>query len=472
MFRSIYARMLITYIMIAAFILLLQSVILVQLYKQSYIDITSESTIDQAEQIAKIISSSQHSENISVSQLLITLEAYDTDETHLWLVDKNGIVLQVNHEMELKLTSEELSQSLSSVLDGETVVLEKQTTSIMAGLALTVAVPVVPHDGDINYTVYMHRDIDAAQGLDYMFYRHLLLSTVITVLVSALLVLISSRHITLPIQQLNKMCIDISNGNFDTQIMTSGQDELVQLATAFNEMAQNLKKHETLRSSFVANVSHELRSPITSIHGFAKGLQDGTIEEKDREKYAAVIVEESLRLKKLINELLDLSQIESGQFPLHLSQFDINEQIRRIIIRYIERMEEKNIELNVSFSDEYCNVFADVDRIAQVLVNLIDNAIKFTPENGTISIWARTDEEKVLIGISDTGQGIPKDDLDYIFERFYKSDKAHSNKIGTGLGLSIVKKIMDQHGETILVRSSPNKGTQFIFTLTQIDENN
>jgi len=253
--------------------------------------------------------------------------------------------------------------------------------------------------------------------------------------------------------------------------MTSGQDEIEQLASSFNEMAQNLKKHETLRSSFVANVSHELRSPITSIHGFAKGMQDGTIEDKDKEKYAAVIVEESMRLKKLINELLDLSQIESGQFPLHLSQFDVNEQIRRIIIRYIDRMEAKDIELNVSFADEYCKVFADVDRIVQVIVNLLDNAIKFTPENGKISIWTRTDEEKVLIGVSDTGLGIPKDDLDYIFERFYKSDKAHSNKVGTGLGLSIVKKIMDQHGETILVRSS-SKGTQFIFTLTSTNELN
>lgn len=470
MFRSIYARMLITYIMIAAFILLLQSVILVQLYRQSYIEITSESTVDQAEQIAKLFASPKHNELVSVSMLLSTLKAYDTDDTQLWLVDKNGIVLKVNNQESITAVENSLSDSLYKVLEGETVVLERQPNSSMAGLSLTVAVPVTQPNGEIDYAIYMHKQIDSAQGLDYMFYRQLLFSSMITILVSAVLVLISSRHISMPIKQLNKMCIDISNGNFDTQIMPSGQDELEQLASSFNTMAQNLKRHETLRSSFVANVSHELRSPITSIHGFAKGLQDGTIEEKDREKYAAIIVEESMRLKKLINELLDLSQIESGQFPLHLSQFDINEQIRRIIIRYIDRMEEKNIELNVSFADEYCNVFADIDRIDQVLVNLIDNAIKFTPEKGTISIWTRTDDDKVLVGVSDTGQGISKDDLDYIFERFYKSDKAHSNKIGTGLGLSIVKKIMDQHGETILVRSSPNKGTQFIFTLTGINE--
>ena len=470
MFRSIYARMLITYIMIAAFILLLQSVILVQLYKKSYIEVTADSTIAQAEQIAKIIASPEHSNIKSLSMLINTLKAYDTDSTSLWLVDKNGIVINVNKEKKMYTSESELSESLNKVFNGETVVLNQENTSFMSGLSLTVAVPVFEESG-IKYAVYYHKNIESAQGLDYLFYRHLTISSIVTILVSALLVQISSKHITLPIKQLNKMCIDISNGNFDTQIITSGKDEIEQLATSFNNMAQNLKRHEKLRSGFVANVSHELRSPITSIHGFAKGMLDGTIEESDREKYTKIIVEESTRLKKLINELLDLSQIESGEFPLHLSQFDINEQIRRIIIRYIDRMEEKNIELNVSFANDYCMVFADIDRIAQVLVNLIDNAIKFTPEKGSINIWTRTEEEKVLIGVSDTGCGVPKEDLEYIFERFYKSDKAHSNKVGTGLGLSIVKKILDQHGETILVRSSPNKGTQFIFTLTSADVN-
>ncbi len=468
MFRSIYARMLITYIMIAAFILLFQSVLLAQLYKGSYMNVTAEGTVAQAEQIAKMIASPQHSSARSVSLILNTLAIYEDENTHIWLVDKNGVVLGSEKNNDVILNEEKLSSSLYQVFKGETAIVENEVTSYMSGLDMTVAVPVF-EDGEVKYAVYLYEHINSAQGFGYMFYRHLAISTVITILVSALLVLISSRHITLPIKQLNKMCIDISNGNFDTQILTSGKDEIEQLASSFNTMAQNLKRHETLRSSFVANVSHELRSPITSIHGFAKGMLDGTIEEKDREKYTKVIVEESTRLKKLINDFLDLSQIESGEFPLHLTKFDINEQIRRVIIRYIDRMEEKNIELNVALIDEQCNVFADEDRIDQIIVNLIDNAIKFTPENGSISIWTRTEDEKVLVGISDTGVGIPKEDLDYIFERFYKIDKAHTNKVGTGLGLSIVKKILDQHGETILVRSSPNKGTQFIFTLTSVD---
>ncbi|MBN2878887.1 MAG: HAMP domain-containing histidine kinase [Clostridia bacterium] len=471
MFRSVYSRMLITYIMIAAFILLLQSVILVQLYKQSYSQMTADSTVEQAEQIAKIIASQHYSQPYSAPLVLSTLEAYETSSTNLWLVDENGIVFQANSEDKLHMNKKDLAESLEKVFNGETVVINREATSVASGLKMTVAVPVVFEDDSIRYAIYMYRAIDSTQGLDYMFYRHLLISTFITILVSGLLVLISSKHITLPIKQLNKMCIDISNGNFETHIHTSGHDEIEQLATSFNTMAQNLKRHETLRSSFVANVSHELRSPITSIHGFAKGLLDGTIDEKDRDKYAKVIVDESMRLKKLINELLDLSQIESGEFPLHLSQFDINEHIRRVLIRYIDRIEEKNIELKVSLSDDFCMVFADIDRIDQVIVNLIDNALKFTPEKGTISIWTKTDEEKVLVGVSDTGCGISKEDLDYIFERFFKSDKAHSNKIGSGLGLSIVKKILDQHGETIFVRSDPNQGTKFIFTLTSAKVN-
>ena len=465
MFRSIYARMLITYIMIAVFTLLLQSVILVRLYKNSYFDATSDGTKYQAEQVARILSSTEDGEERSISSLLHTLELYETDSIHLWLVDSNGIVLQAVKNKNVFLTEKDLSESYQKVFSGESVIIENRNVGYFSGINITAAVP-VEEDGTIKYAIYLNEQIDASQGLDYMFNRHLAISTIITVLVSSLLVLISSRHITLPIQQLNKMCIDISNGNFDTQIITSGQDEIEQLATSFNTMAKNLKRHENLRSSFVANVSHELRSPITSIHGFAKGMLDGTIEEKDRAKYTQVIVDESMRLKKLINELLDLSQIESGEFPLHLSKFDINEHIRRVVIRYIDRMEEKDINLNVSLPEEQCMVFADIDRIDQILVNLIDNALKFTPENGTISVWTSIDEEKVLVGVSDTGCGIPKEDLDNIFERFFKSDKSHTNKIGTGLGLSIVKKIIDQHGETILVRSSPNSGTQFIFTLT------
>ncbi|MEX1377378.1 MAG: HAMP domain-containing sensor histidine kinase [Eubacteriales bacterium] len=465
MFRSIYARMLITYIMIAVFTLLLQSVILVRLYKNSYFEATSQSTIYQAEQVARILSSPDSGETRSISSLLHTLELYETDSIHLWLVDKNGVVLQAVNSKDVFLTEKDLAESYQQVFNGDNVIIENKNVRYLSGINITAAVPVI-ENGDIKYAIYLNEQIDAAQGLDYMFNRHLAISTIITVLVSSLLVLISSRHITLPIQQLNKMCIDISNGNFDTQILTSGQDEIEQLATSFNSMAKNLKRHENLRSSFVANVSHELRSPITSIHGFAKGMLDGTIEEKDRAKYTQVIVDESMRLKKLINELLDLSQIESGEFPLHLTKFDINEHIRRVVIRYIDRMEEKGVNPNISLSDEHCMVFADIDRIDQVLVNLIDNALKFTPENGTISVWTSIDEEKVLVGVSDTGCGIPKEDLDNIFERFYKSDKSHTNKVGTGLGLSIVKKIIDQHGETILVRSSPNSGTQFIFTLT------
>ena len=291
MFRSIYSRILITYILIAAFTLLLQSVILVQLYKDSYIEVTADSTVAQAEQIATIISSQQNGSVKSASSLLTTLEIYETDSVSLWLIDENGVVYHSSNSEHLYITQEELSSSLEKVFNGETVVLKNEITSIMSGLALTIAVPVKYQDSGILYAIYMNRTIDAAQGLDYMFYRHLLISTAITILISAALVFISSKHITLPIKQLNKMCIDISNGNFDTQITNVGQDEIEQLASSFNTMAQNLKRHETLRSGFVANVSHELRSPITSIHGFAEGLLDGTIDEKDRDKYIRVIVE-------------------------------------------------------------------------------------------------------------------------------------------------------------------------------------
>jgi signal transduction histidine kinase len=243
------------------------------------------------------------------------------------------------------------------------------------------------------------------------------------------------------------------------------RDEIGQLAMSFNTMAEELKKQEDLRSGFVANVSHELRSPMTSIHGFAQGMLDGTIPQEDHQKYLEVIVGETRRLNKLIRELLDLSQIESGKFPLHMQVFDVNELISRVLITFEEKIVSKSLEIEVDFKQDKAMVQADPDRIEQVVINLLDNAVKFTGEGGNIKIWSHGTQDKMLIGVSDNGPGIPEEDQPYVWERFYKVDKSHSGKKGTGLGLSIVKKIIDQHGERITLQSQPGGGATFVFSL-------
>ncbi|MGN0743194.1 MAG: ATP-binding protein, partial [Candidatus Fimadaptatus sp.] len=244
------------------------------------------------------------------------------------------------------------------------------------------------------------------------------------------------------------------------------RDELGELARAFNSMAEDLSQLESVRRGFVANVSHELRSPMTSMQGYVQGMLDGTIPPEEHPRYLSVVLSETKRLNKLISELLDLSRIESGKFPLHYQRFDANELIARIMLQYEGRIEEKHINVDISFRQEQCVVWADPDRISQVVVNLIDNAVKFLEDGGSLTVWTLMDEDHAIVTVKDDGPGISADDLPYIFDRFYKADKAHSGK-GTGLGLSIVKKILEQHGQDIKCTSAPGRGAAFMFTLAK-----
>ena len=248
-------------------------------------------------------------------------------------------------------------------------------------------------------------------------------------------------------------------------------DELGELAESFNKMADEIKLQDGLRNTFIANVSHELRTPLASMQGFIQGMLDRAIDEADRDKYLEIVLGETKRMNTLITDLLHLAKIESGQFPVELSEFDINELIRRCIIVFEQRIEDKHLSVDVHLSDEKTMVWADEDRISQVITNLVDNAVKFSDDGGELKVWANTIGNKVYVNIADTGEGIAEEEQPYIFERFYKIDKSHSrSKPGTGIGLSIVKRIISQHGEKISLQSTPGKGTTFTFTLSKAAE--
>jgi len=228
-----------------------------------------------------------------------------------------------------------------------------------------------------------------------------------------------------------------------------------------------MNRQESSEIAFVANASHELRSPITSIQGFAQGLLEGVVPQEDSAATLKIIVEESRRLGSLIRDLLDLSRIESQLTPKKREPFELHEVIRRVVIRFSEIMAAKNLQLMADFRAEASWVLGDADRIEQVLVNLVDNAVKYTAE-GRIRIWTYpTLQGKVVVGVADTGPGIAEADLPYIFDRFYKVDTSHTGVRGTGLGLAIVKSILEQHGSAIRVHSVAGRGTTFWFLLEE-----
>jgi signal transduction histidine kinase len=287
-------------------------------------------------------------------------------------------------------------------------------------------------------------------------------------LLGVALACIIARTQSAPLRQIQRALIDFSQGRMDTRVSIRGDRELEELAEAFNQMAEDLANLERSRRNFVANVSHELRSPLTCIRGYAEGMLDGTIEEADHHKYLGVVRDESKRLTTLVNDLLDLSRMESG-VALKREKFDLCELLRQELITFEGSISKKDIEVEVELPEEALIVNADPGGIRQLMTNLLDNAVKFTPRGGRMGLRLVPEGRLCRVEVYNSGPGIPPEDLPHIFERFYKVDKAHTPGEGTGLGLAIVQKILEQHGQKIRV-SEAGGFTTFSFRLALAED--
>ncbi len=277
-----------------------------------------------------------------------------------------------------------------------------------------------------------------------------------------------ARQIVKPVKRMRDAAKSIAAGNFDLRIPVKTTDEIGQLSKSFNSMTQSLSELESMRSSFISDVSHELRTPMTIISGFVEGILDGTVPEEDREKYLSTVLEEVKRLSRLVSELLEASRLEQGKVELNKEELDINRLLLETVFANEQRLEEKRINLEIKVDENTPIALADKDSIKRVLINLIDNAIKFTPEGGNILLATLCKNKKVYVSIKNSGEGISKEDLRHIWERFYKTDKSRSgDKKGVGLGLHIVKTIITQHGGEIYAQSEEGKSTTFVFVLDE-----
>lgn len=394
--------------------------------------------------------------------------------TTIWIVDEMGYIWisysssdeEMDKWKEQKLTAEEFMQ----VIKGHTIVKEGKFGERFPVPVLTVGTPFKVND-KIRGAIFLHSPVQEIKGTIRETYKNIWLASLISGILSIILLFFTSKHISKPLIEMNQISREFAKGNFKRRVDIHTKDEIGQLAVNFNAMADSLENLENMRRSFVANVSHELRSPLTSIRGYIQGVLDGTIPPAQSNKYLSIALDETQRLNKLINELLDLSQIESGQFPLNITKFDINELIRRVLISQEERITDKDIDVIITFQSQSCYVQGDRDRIQQVLYNLIDNAIKFNPKGGKLIIETWRHDDRIFIKTEDRGPGISKEEIVRIWERFYQVDKSRSPKTGgTGLGLSIVKKIIEEHGQEIWVNSEIGEGTAFIFSLSAVAE--
>ena len=364
------------------------------------------------------------------------------------------------------LNSDDINAAMDRILNGEMIRMRSESGEAPM---FTVGVPFT-WGGKVNGAVFIRtRAQKIESGLGEILWRIVALAVVVTVLTGIVVFLFVRRRLK-PLKQLETAAATIAEGDFSVQVdEKKGDRELRELSGAFNTMTHKLQGVEAGRREFVANVSHELRSPITSIKGFAEGMADGVIPAEEQPKYLRLVADESKRLSGLIDDLLALSRLERDDAKPEMTVFDINEMLRRAVIRRMNDLEAKEIDISCEFGTDPCTVNADSDRIEQVVINLLDNAIKFTPQGGKIVLESDATDGIVKVTVRDSGSGVAPEDRDKIFDRFFTADRAHTAGKGTGLGLSICKRIMDMHGQSIRLLDT-EEGAAFQFTLERAEK--
>lgn len=293
-----------------------------------------------------------------------------------------------------------------------------------------------------------------------------LFSAIVPLVLMLLFEYIFSYRMIRPLKLMAKASRSMAKGDFSKRIPVTSNDEIGELAVAFNQMTNSLVQIESARRRFIADISHELKTPMTTISGFIDGILDGTIPKEKQSYYLSIVSNEIKRLSRLVESMLNLAKLESGAHKINPSKFDIFDMVFKILISQEQRIDSKKLDINGLDNTKPLIVYADYDLIYQVIYNLVDNAVKFTDEGGKIVFSIENSNDSVKFSIKNTGEGIEEKELPFVFERFYKTDKSRSDaKNSTGLGLYIANTIISIHGGKMAVKSKKNSFTEFTFVI-------
>ncbi|MBQ8088146.1 MAG: sensor histidine kinase, partial [Clostridia bacterium] len=384
----------------------------------------------------------------------------------IWIVSYHSGTAQVldsSWNTSEHILDEAITQQLQAIQLGN----EIRVTGLFPELGdhiVTIGVPWTYTDGSVVGAVLLHISTESLQVHILELMPQILPAALGAVALGAIVSILLTRSLIRPIREIDSAVREFSKGDLTRRVTLHSGGELEALGNSINQMAQELSELEDSRRHFVAAVSHELRSPLTCMRGYVEAMQDGTIPPEQTPQYLQIVMDETNRLTDLVRDLLDMSRLESGRFPLQRAPFNVSELIARILINYEPRIEEKRIEVRADLPQEPCWADGDANRVTQVISNLIDNAVKFLPEGGTLSVEAKKVGKRVQFRVANNGPMIDPADLSHIFERFYKADKAHTSGGGTGLGLAICRMIIREHGEDISVTSTQEE-TAFSFAL-------
>ncbi|MBQ9437808.1 MAG: two-component sensor histidine kinase [Lachnospiraceae bacterium] len=403
----------------------------------------------------------------AVRRELLAMDAYL--DAAIWIINPSGRLV-LDSRNELNVEEPVIVEGFDSTISGGSYYTTGNFFSSFQEQMLTVLAPVTSSYKVQGYVV-IHYPVEK---LSARVNERLVISYVelaILFLLSLIILLFFTGMVYLPIRRITDAVEQYGEGNMHYNLEVESEDELGYLAASISFMAGRVARSEDNQKKFIANVSHDFRSPLTSIHGYLVAMLDGTIPEELYKKYLGIVLNETDRLTKLTNSLLTLNNLNISGVVLEKKVFDINVMLHKIAESFEGTCREKGIRISLELTGENFFVEADEGKIEQVLYNLMDNAVKFTGQGGEISIETSEKGSKLFISVKDTGIGIPKDDLQKVWDRFYKTDLSRGkDKKGTGLGLSIAKEIIQAHGEYITVVSTEGVGTEFSFPLPVADE--
>ena len=459
--ESINQRIIVTFISVTSIVLIFLGSIMTILFNKNYHSTKLSNLEKQMGIIENSINNYLNQQDGSYSQLkeIIKMACISTN-TEAIITDRLGYVYLVNGEDYQNLMYSKIklnTESLSSNIEFKKEVFKVDNVSIKG------YVKAIYEDGEIDGYMIMVMQNESERNFNMFI---IWITVIIEIIISAIVIKIVTNQIIIrPIDNINNVAKRLAKGEVEKRVVVNCNNEIGELAESFNMMAECLEKSDTKRREFISNVSHELRSPITSIKGFIGGILDGVIPRDRENYYLKIVYDEVDRLARLVNDLLDMSAMESGKFNLAITEFDINQVISLCILNLEHKIQEKGLNVKATFHNNRAYVLGDRDRIIQVVTNIIENSIKYSNDDGEIKIDVYSKGEKIYVDIFNSGECIEEKELNKIWDRFYKSDKSRTNKLSTGLGLPIVRSILSQHNEDIWVKNIEGKGVSFIFTL-------
>lgn len=462
---KLYSKFILSYIIfgIAAFAVI--ATLSTSLTHRYLIQNRSQTLYDEACLIANNYSGSDN-DHINLETIEPEIRAIGTYiHSQIWVMDTEGTILADSEG----IRRGEVIEDFDPTASGNKNYITGNFFNAFDEEVLSVCVPITGGYRTYGYIV-IHLPMSKLYESENQILNIVYITSLIVFALSLLVLIIFDVIVYRPLRKITEAAKQYAEGNLNYKVTVTQRDEMGYLANTMNYMASELNEAEEYQHTFIANISHDFRSPLTSIKGYLEAILDGTIPADKQNQYLERVIGEADRLTKLTRSMLTLNTIDSKGL-LNRTTFDINRLIKDSAQSFEGQCIEKDINFELTFEQEAQMVYADFNKIQQVLYNLIDNAIKFSHKSSTIYISTEQKNEKIFTSVKDTGVGIPKKDIKKIFDRFYKSDSSRGkDKKGTGLGLAIVKGIIRSHGENIDVISTEGVGTEFVFSLPDAEE--